>query len=91
MRGGIAGIARVLLEFKDSYHTNEQHSSKHEQKPHLDAIQKTFTGDVLSLLSTNENMGNPFMEDSGDLLTLDIKLKEIHTLVTLCQRTIILQ
>ena len=34
-------------------------------------MQKAFERDVRSLVSTIEEMGNPFTEDSSDLLTLD--------------------
>ena len=34
-------------------------------------MQKAFERDVTSLVSTKEEMGNPFTEDSSDLLTLD--------------------
>ena len=44
--------------------------------PHLNlaSTQHTFTKDVLSLLVTCEDMGNPFLEDNGDMLTLDTKV-----------------
>ena len=42
--------------------------------PNLASIQHTFAKDVLSLLATCEDMGNPFLEDSGDMLTLDTKV-----------------
>ena len=43
----------------------------HEQNP---SIQKTFAKDVLSLVSTIEDMGNPFLEDRGDIVTSDTKI-----------------
>ena len=33
-----------------------------------------FAKDFLSLLATCEDMGNPFLEDNGDMLTLDTKV-----------------
>ena len=42
--------------------------------PNLASTQHTFAKDVLSLLATCEDMGNPFLEDSGDMLTLDTKV-----------------
>ena len=35
---------------------------------------QTFAKDVFSLLATCEDMGNLFLEDSGDMLTLDTKI-----------------
>ena len=42
--------------------------------PNLASTQHTFAKDVLSLLATCEDMGNPFIEDNGDMLTLDTKV-----------------
>ena len=41
--------------------------------PNLASTQHTFAKDVLSLSATCEDMGNPFLEDNGDILTLDSK------------------
>ena len=42
--------------------------------PILASIQHTVAKDVPSLLATCEDMGNPFIEDNGDILTLDTKV-----------------
>ena len=42
--------------------------------PNLASTEHTFAKDVLSLLATCEDMGNPFLEDNGDMLTLDTKV-----------------
>ena len=42
--------------------------------PNLASTQQTFAKDVLSLLATCEDMGNPFLEYSGDMLMLDTKV-----------------
>ena len=42
--------------------------------PNLASTQHTFANDVLSLLATCGDMGNPFFEDSGDMLALDTKV-----------------
>ena len=42
--------------------------------PNLASTQHTFAKDVLSPLATCEDMGNPFLEDSGDMLMLDTKV-----------------
>ena len=41
--------------------------------PNLASTQHTFAKDVLSLLATREDTGNQFLEDYGDMLTLDTK------------------
>ena len=43
-------------------------------RPNLASTQHTFAKDVLSLLAICEDMGNPLLEDSGDMLTLDTKV-----------------
>ena len=45
--------------------------------PNLASTQHTFAKDVLSLLATCEDMGNPFLEYNGDMLTLDTKAKVV--------------
>ncbi len=42
--------------------------------PNLASTQHTFAKDVLSLLASCEDMGFPFHEDNGDMLTLDTKV-----------------
>ena len=42
--------------------------------PSLASTQHTFAKHVLSLLASCEDMGNPFIEDSVDMLTLDTKV-----------------
>ena len=42
--------------------------------PNLASTQHTFAKDVLSLLATCEDMGNTFLDDNGDMLTLDTKV-----------------
>ena len=66
-------IVRVLLEFEASFSTPSDTTTgkHHEQKR---STQLTFAKDVISLSATFEDMGNPFLEDSGDMLTLDTKI-----------------
>ena len=70
----IAGpeIARIIQEFEQtsSNEVNEEKRRHHEQVP---SVQASFKKDVLSLVSAIEEMGNPFEEDSTDLLVLDSK------------------
>ena len=66
-------ISRLILEFENSFQSIESQTSKrhHEQNPNT---QKTFAKDVNALVDTFEEMGNPFLENNGDLLTLDTKI-----------------
>ena len=56
--------------------------------------QPTFVEDLLSLLATFESMGNQFLEDNGDMLTLktNVVMNIINALLTvnkvenICQR-----
>ena len=66
-------IARVLLEFEASFSTpSDTTTGKHHEQNR--STQLTFAKDVISLLATFEDMGNPFLEDSADMLTLDTKI-----------------
>ena len=62
-------MARLIGEFQTS--AEKKHNTEtchHEQKQH---IQSAFARDVQSLTEVFEEMGNPFLEDSEDLLVLD--------------------
>ena len=65
-------VARVIEEF----HNQQQHCSgkviTHHHDP-LPSIQAAFAMDVRSLVSTIEDLGNPFEEEGMDLLVLDTK------------------
>jgi hypothetical protein len=66
-------ISRVVREFEDSFKTaNDLKSSTHHEQHH--GIQKTFAKDVSSLVLTMESMDSPFLEDSGEMLSLDSKI-----------------
>ncbi len=62
-------MARLIGEFESSM-TEKQDSDcrHHEQKKHT---QSAFARDVKALSVAMEDMGNPFTEDSNDLLVLD--------------------
>ncbi len=63
----IAGpeIARVINEFeRDNPKCDPKH---HEQNPH---VQTTFVNQVSSLVKSITDMGNPFEEESQDLINL---------------------
>ena len=51
-------------------HTGRDNGRHHE---HTMAVQVTFASEVLALVEVIEDLGNPFMEESGDLLVLDTR------------------
>ena len=65
-------VARVIQEFHDQQQhcTGKVVTRHHDQLP---SIQATFATDVRSLVSTIEDLGNSFEEESTDLLVLDTK------------------
>ena len=59
-------MARLIGEFQTSTEKNKTtETSHHEQKRH---IQSAFPQDVRSLTEVVEEMGNPLLENSEDLL-----------------------
>ena len=60
-------MARLIEEFGLAAHKkkNTENHHHHEQKKH---VQIAFVKDVKSLTKTIEQMGNPFIENSDDLL-----------------------
>ena len=65
-------VARVIVEFEDfnMHPRNQEETRHHEETP---SVQNTFARDVRSLVVVIEELGNPFEEDSQDLLVLDTK------------------
>lgn len=67
-------IARIINEFEASMVTEcteiEQSAKHHEDTR---SLQSLFYRDVASLTRTIQEMGNPFMEETDDLLVLDTK------------------
>ena len=67
-------VARAIVEFQDAMEPvnseNTEESKHHEENR---SWQKLFVKDVRSLTSTIEELGNPFEEDSNELLALDTK------------------
>jgi len=62
-------MARLVEEFQSSVEKKQNtESCHHEQKQHK---QSAFANDVKALTSVIEEMGNPFLEESGDLIVLD--------------------
>ena len=66
----IAGpeVARVVNEFETGFIFTKDATHHHEQVP---SIQRSFFGDINSLVTVLEEMGNPFLEDSKDFIALD--------------------
>ena len=64
-------ISRLIIEFENCFQTSISQIStrNHEQN---NTFQKTFSKEVNSLVGTIEAMGNTFVEDSGELLTLEV-------------------
>jgi len=62
-------MARVIGEFEISTKTRQDNElRRHEQRRH---VQMGFARDVKALSDTMEELGNPFSENSSDLLVLD--------------------
>ena len=60
--------ARILAEFEDIYFTPDQYTVNHEQGH---ASQETLTKQVTNRCNMIVTMGNPFMDSSNVLMTLD--------------------
>lgn len=64
-------IATMVTEFESQSTTGIKQSTKHNKQ--VLSVQNAFLRNVKSLVSTMEELGNPFKKDSGDLLALDTK------------------
>ena len=62
-------MARLLQDFQGSAEKRQDKDGRHHQQKRHEQI--AFEKDVRSLSRTVEEMGNPFNEDSSDLLVLD--------------------
>ena len=74
LRWMIAGpeVARAIEEFRDGH----QHWGRREDTRHHDqtpSVQTSFTKDVRAIVSVIQELGNPFEEESMDLIVLDTK------------------
>ena len=63
--------ARLIVEFKKQYLREIQDKHLHHEEGL--AAQKNFKRQVLDLLQAVNEFGNPFLEDSPELLTLDTR------------------
>ena len=75
IRWMIAGpaVAQIIAQYEEASVLRDvfEKTNHHEQTP---ACQKSFLGMVQRLTTTLEEMGNPFQEESGELLSLDTKI-----------------
>ncbi|KAH3701760.1 hypothetical protein DPMN_076756 [Dreissena polymorpha] len=60
----------MIEEYEGHQITENVFQKHHEQTP---AVQAKFKKEVAGLVSIITNMGNPFTEDNGNLLTIDTK------------------
>ena len=65
-------VARVISEFEvaQEHNDNKAQTLHHDQ---TETIQKAFDKDVRSLVSAFEELGNPFLEETTDIVVLDTK------------------
>ena len=65
-------IGRLLNEYEEKHtHKRADNDRRHEQIP---SIQKLFALNTKSVVEAIEEMGNPFLDDSSDLVALDTKV-----------------
>jgi hypothetical protein len=69
-------VARLIMEFEEDEVSStpkakqDKEGHHHEQQP---GVQFAFVKDVKALTAVIQEMGNPFLEESNDLLVLDTK------------------
>ena len=64
-------ITRIIAEFEDQLTTEDVNETRHHEQQ--GAVQKTFFEQVTALVSYFEESGNPFLEASSDIISLDTK------------------
>jgi hypothetical protein len=62
---------RILHQFEDQYLTDTEESSKHLNHEMGRSAQNTFKQEVNNLVDVIKKMGNPFLDDFPELVTLD--------------------
>ena len=65
-------IARVVTEF-EHYKTRSQAQNEKQHHKQTKEIQTSFKKDATALIDVIDDMGNPFQQESVDLLVLDSK------------------
>ena len=79
-------IARVVNEFEYEMKVASNSDVKTDHHEENRSFQMTFFKDVKSLVASMEDLGNPYMEDSKELLVLDTKdIACPEALKTLCK------
>jgi len=75
LRWMVAGpeIARLIAEFEAAMEEGNAKAPDLRHHEQVKSIQSTFEKQVLALVTVIETMGNPFIEDSPDLLVLDTR------------------
>ena len=82
-------MARLLKEFQEEYHAEDDKEDltnlQHHEQGH--STQKKFQQHVVSLFETMKQMGNPFLDDFEELVTLDsrncVDKSVVHTVRSL--------
>lgn len=64
-------IARVVKEFESTFEVTKPCDKRHHEQ--MPSVRKASFKDVQALISILEEMGNPFTEDSTELIVLDTK------------------
>lgn len=64
-------IARVIGEFELTYLDDDKGDIRHHEQQK--SIQVTFSAQVKSIVSSIEELGNPFLEEGKDLISLETK------------------
>ncbi|CAG2215325.1 unnamed protein product [Mytilus edulis] len=65
-------MARLTKEFESTVSDFEVEEDEHHHE-NKTSVQKSFLKDIWSMVEVMNELGNPFMEDSQDLLVLDTK------------------
>ena len=78
-------MARLVNEFEAgmALDTGTKENSKHHEEHR--SFQVSFFKDVKSLAAAVEDLGNSFLEETGDLLTLDTKVIAEESTVSTCR------
>ena len=66
-------VARIVTEFENCALGTQDDINDHCHHEQYAGIQTTFISEVVSLTAVIEEMGNPFLEKSNDLLVLDTR------------------
>lgn len=64
-------ITRVVKEFESTFEAPKPSNIRHHEQ--IPGVQKAFAKDVQNLIEVINEMGNPFTEDTTDLIVLDTK------------------